>query len=814
MQKLLQDLRYSIRVILKNPALSSVVVLTLAISIGANTAIFSVVNAVLLRPLPYANPDRLVAVSSTDLRRGNNRGLVSYPDFVDWRARNQVFDRMAAFHNSNFVLTSGDETARYKGAVVSAELFSVVGATAGLGRTFREDEDNPGNHVVLLSGGLWQRSFGSDPSVIGQTIAINHKPYTIVGVMPSGFRFPIQTEPAELWTTFAAEAESTDGTQPTTEKRGDHYLEVIASLKPGMTVGRAQAELENVASSIEKQYPDTNANSGIGVVSLLEKVVGDVRPALLIILAAVLCVLLIACANVANLLLARATVRHKEMAIRAALGASPARILRQLLTESILVSSLGGALGLCLTIWGIGLLIKLSPGNIPRAREISIDVRVLGFTMLISLLTGVVFGLAPALELSKADLTESLKDSSRGSTQGTNRNRVRNALIVFEVAVALVLLVGAGLLIHSFQRLLQVKTGFDAENVLTFKLVLSDTEYSPAQQVEFYRQLLSKIVNLPTVRNASAVNPMPLSGSNIGLVFELEGRPGAKSDRPATDYHSVSLDYFSTMGIPLVSGRDFSARDDMDAPGVVIINETLARRSFPDEDPLGKRIKPSISIGKAGPVMREIVGVVGDVKHRGLNADLTPEVYVPHAQIPFNAMTVVLRTNGDPYGLVPAVRNEVAALNKYVPIYDLKTLDQYLSGSVAAPRFNLVLMAIFAAVALILTTVGLYSVIAYSVAQRRHEIGIRMALGARNADVLKLVIVRAMLLTLIGLTLGLGTAFFSARFMASLLFQVGVADPSTFIAAGFLLMAVALLACFVPARRATKVDPMSSLRGE
>ena len=813
METILQDLRYGFRMLLKHPGFTMVAVVALALGIGANTAIFSVVNAVLLRPLPFAEPSRLVNLWESHIQRGINQGAVSYPNFADWRDQSQVFEGMASYHQNDFILTGVDEPARLEGAVVNADLFPLLGATPILGRTFQTEEDKPGDagRVVILSNRLWKNRFSSNPDIVGKAMVLNGKDYTVVGVMPEGFQFPVQNQPIELWATVAVDS---GGEEPMTSQRGAHYMAVLARLKPNVTRAQAQSEMDVIAARLEQQYPDSNSHRGINVIPALETLVGDIRPALLILLGAVGCVLLIACANVANLLLARASSRHKEMAIRAALGASRARVVRQLLTESVLLSLAGGALGLLFALWGTSLLVTLSGDDIPRSAQIGLDANVLGFTLLVSLATGVVFGLFPALHSSKTDLTESLKEGGRGSTDGARHNRMRSGLVVAEVAIAVVLLVGAGLLIQSLRRLQQVKPGFDPHNVLSLSLGLPEVKYPTQQQIDFYRQLLSRLEALPGVRSASAVLPLPLSNDRMRISFETEGRPMARGDLPASEYRATGLNYFRTMGIPLLAGRDFSERDDKKSTAVIIVNEAFAQKFFPGEDAIGKHIKPGISTDETKPVWREIIGVVGNVKHLRLGAAPDPEYYVPHAQLPFDSMTIVVKTDGDPRGLISAVQSEVRTLDRDLPVYSVKTLEEYVAGAVAQPRFNTLLLASFAALALILTAVGLYGVMSYSVTQRSHEIGIRMALGARQQDVLKMVVRQGMTLTAVGLSVGLVGAYFLTRLMATLLFGVSATDPITFATIAVLLSGVALGACLVPARRATKVDPMIALRYE
>ena len=811
MENLWQDIRYGMRMLLKAPSFSIVATIALALGIGANTAIFSVVNAVLLRPLPFTNSEQLMMVWEAEPTRGQVRSSVSYPNFADWRDQNHSFERMASYHNNDFIMTGRGESTRLQGAVVNADLFPLLGVAPALGRGFLPDEDKPGDsgRVVILSQELFQKRFNSDAGVLNQSMVLDGKNYTIVGVMPRTFQFPIQNEPVDLWTTVALDRE---GKEPITEERGAHYMNVIARLKPGVAKEQAQAEMTSISARLEQQYPDKNLHRSSSVEPVLESLVGSVRPALLILLGAVGCVLLIACANVANLLLARAMTRHKEMAIRSALGASRLRVIRQLLTESVLLSLAGGGLGLLLAVWWSDLLVSLGKQDIPRALQVGMDWRVLGFTLLVSVTTGVVFGLVPALHSSKTELTESLKE--RGAGEGARRNRIRNVLVVAELAIAVVLLVGAGLLIQSLWRLRQVPPGFNSENVLTLVVGIPEVKYPTAKQAQFYHDLVARIESLPGVRSASAVIPLPLSGDLFSISFETEGRPVAKGDRPSADFFAIAGGYFKTMGIALLKGRDFTERDDQQAPGVIIVNQAFARKFFPGEDPIGKHIRPGISTDESKPAMREIVGVVADVKNRNLSSEFRPGYFVPQAQIPFNQMTVLVKTTNDPRSLTTAVQREVTAMDKELPVFNVKTMDDYLAASVATPRFNTTLLAIFATVALVLTIVGLYGVMSYSVAQRTNEIGIRMALGAQTRDVLSLVVKQGIKLVLLGLGIGLVGAFALMRVIASLLFGVTTKDPLTFAGVAGLLTVVALLACYLPARRATKVDPLVALRYE
>jgi putative ABC transport system permease protein len=815
METLLQDLRYGMRMLIKRPGFTFVAVIALALGIGANTAIFSVINAVLLRPLPFAEPERLVNLWETRPQRGITQNPASYPDFADWRDQNDVFEYVAAHNSSDFTLTGDDNPTLLQGAVVSADLFPLLRAQAATGRVFGpEDDKNGAPLTVILSHTLWKQRYNSDPNVVGSNLTLNSKSYTVIGVMPEGFQFPVQNDPVELWATYAYSLTPTDGSS-IADQRGAHFLQVVARLKPGVTLEQARAAMATISARLSEKYPDTNTDWGATASPLHDDLVGDVRPALLILMGAVGCVLLIACSNVASLLLARATSRHKEMAIRAALGASRMRVIRQLLTESVLLSIAGGALGLLIALWGTDALVAASGDQLPRAAQIGLDLRVLGFTLLVSVLTGVLFGLVPAIHSSKTDLNEALKEGGRGTSEGVRRNRLRSALVTVEVAIAVVLLVGAGLLIQSLWRLQRVNAGINPHNVITFELGVPEVKYNAEKQAEFFRQLQARLAALPGVELASSVMPLPLGSSNMSISFEIEGRPVPPGQRQSSAYRAVSLDYFRAMGIRLVKGRDFNAHDSHNAPDVIIINEAYADRFFPDEDPIGKRIRPGISVeaGKGHP-WREVVGVVSNVRYRGLDKDFTPEYYIPESQIPMDSMTLVVKTANDPHGIVSAVREEVRNMDKDLPLYNIRTMDEYLSASVAQPRLITLLLVIFAGLALALTAIGLYGVMSYSVAQRTHEIGIRMALGAQPADVLRLVVKQGMTLAGIGVGIGLIAAFLATRVMASLLFGISAKDPLTFVAIALIIAGVALVACFVPARRATRVDPMIALRYE
>jgi putative ABC transport system permease protein len=815
METLFQDLRYAFRMLLKRPGFTAVAVLALALGIGANSAIFSVVNGVVLRALPYKDPEGLMMVwSLLQAPAGSQEFPVSAADFTDWRDQNQVFEQIAAFHSQPFNITGAGEPEFLGGVRASANLFSLLGIEAKLGRTFLPEEDQPGaGHVVIISHGLWERRFGSDPNIIGQKLTLNDEPYTVVGVMPPGFQFPRKGEmpagyqfprQADLYTPLA-------WTPNQIGNRGREFLAVIARLKPGVTVAQASADMDGIAERLKQQYPQFNANKEVVIVPLHQQVVSKVRTALLVLLGAVGFVLLIACANVANLLLARAASRQKEIAIRTALGASRSRVIRQLLTESMLLSLTGGTLGLLLSMWGVDLLTAISPANLPRVDTISVDVRVFAFTLAVSLLTGIIFGLVPAIQASKPDVNEALKEGGRASSVG--HNRFRSVLVVSEVALSLVLLIGAGLMIRSFVHLLNSSPGLKPENVLTLDVGLPRTKYTGPQQAAFFQQVIERLKSLPGVQSAGAVYPLPLSGAEEGMGFGIAGRAAlAPGEVYSAGPRWVSPDYFNVMGISLLRGRELTERDGSDSPRVVVINEAMAARYFPDEEPIGRRVAFD-QVNKA-PNWREIVGVVGDVKHLALDSDPKPEMYFPFTQFPSFFMTLVVRTSGDPLNLVAAARSEVLAVKNDQPISNVHTMEELLSNSVAQRRFNMLLLSIFAGVALLLAAVGIYGVMSYSVAQRTHELGVRMALGAQTSHVLALVVKQGMTLALAGVGIGLAAAFALTRILASLLYGVSATDPLTFSVIALLLASVALLACYLPARRATKVDPMIALRYE
>ena len=817
METLVHDIRYGIRVLLKNRSFTAVAVVALALGIGANSAIFSVVNSVVLRPLPYKDSDRLVTIWSSLLQPGLEKIVVSAPELADFREQSGSFDDLAAYDFQGVNVTGGDEPERIRAALVSPNLLPMLGISPVPGRAFAPDEDQPGREqVAVLSYALWQRRFGGDSNVIGRSLPVDGKSLEIIGVMPADFRFPDAETEVYLPLVISPDLLTEDN-------RGSHFLSVIARLKPGVTIQQAQADISSVAQRMTREHSRTyRAGYGASVIAMRDDIVGDVRPTLFILLGAVGFVLLIACANVANLLLARAAARQKEVAIRTALGATRSRLVRQFLTESALVSVMAGGLGLLLALWGVEFLVSLSPASIPRVSEIALDARVVAVTMAVSLLTGILFGLAPALQFSKPDLNETLKDGGRGSTDGRRRQRLRSMLVISELTFSVVLLIGAGLMIRSFFRLQQVSPGFSVENMLTMRLSLPRSKYPDFNhQREFFQQLLTRIESQPGVQSIAVINVLPLSGSTADRSFRIEGRPLAQGEPgPDEELRFISPGYFATMGIPLLRGREFTQRDTQDAPRTTIINQALADRYWPGEDALGKRIAYS-GFGEGKPNWCEIVGIVGNVKHSGPDLPEKPEVYVPYLQPLFSAATsivgpmyLVIRTATAPANLTAAVRSEIASLDKNQPVSNIKTMTQRLSESVAQRRFNMQLLGIFAGVALVLAAVGIYGVMSYTVTQRTHEIGIRMALGARAFTVLRLILGQALVLAVIGVVIGLSSAFAMTRLISSLLYEVSATDPLTFAVVSLILIGVALGACCVPARRAMKVDPMVALRHE
>ncbi len=805
MNHLRQDLLYALRRLIKAPGFTIVAVVTLALGIGANTAIFSVVNGVLLQPLPFPEPERLVSVYHTS---EGQRAVMSGPNFTDIARTATSLENAAAISTGRVILTGEGEPVRLRVADVSASLFNVLRVRPLLGRTFNADENTPGkNHIVVLSYGLWQERFGSDPGVIGRRIQLDGAAKEIVGVMPQGFSYP---EDRQAWLPIDYDENFVS------KQRGAWFLDVVARLKPGITTEQSAAEVETIGRNLAKQYPDANENVGMTTYPLREAMVGDIRPAVLVLLGAVGFVLLIACANVANLLLARAAARESEMAVRTALGAGRGRLVRQLLTESVMLAVVGAGLGLLLAVWGVEFLTSLKPQGIPRLANVRIDGTVILFTMAIALVTGVLFGLAPAFTATRG-LSTSLKEGGRGAVTSRGGARMRGALVIAELALAVMLLAGAGLLMRSFMKLQAVDPGFRPEQALTFELTLPDARYAKdGPRVAFFDQLLPRLRALPGVRAASAVMGLPLSGMQFIISFEVEGRPPVPPAlRPAMQVRVAAADYFTTIGIPLKRGRSFTEDDRAGTMPVVLITESAAREFFPNEDPIGKKIKLGWGRGPGTPrAGGEVVGIVGDVKEAGLDEPNPPQIYMPMRQWPVSAMSVVVKTATPPTSLGDAVRAEVYAVDPNLPLSNVRTLDEIVARSISQPRFYLLLLTIFAAVALVLAAIGIFGVLSYAVAQRTREIGIRMALGAQERTVIGLVVREAMTLVVLGVASGTLAALFLSQTMTRMLFSVTPTDPTTFtiVAAG--LLAVALFASYLPARRATRVDPIIALRTE
>jgi len=801
------DLRYAIRLQRKNPGFTIVAVIALALGIGANTAIFSVVNTVLLRPLPYKDPERLVMVWEEATKAGYPQDTPAAANFVDWRDQNQSFEGMAAITDDSFNLTGSGDPERLEGQRVSTNLFPLLGVEPQIGRVFTAAEDQPGNErVVLLSYGLWQRRFGGDAGIVGKSLQLSGAGYTVVGVMPARFQFP--TADDEVWVPIAF-------TQEDAANRDRHYLRVVGRLKPGVTLAQAQADMSTIATRLQQQYPQSNTDLGAVITPLHEHLVGDIKPALLILLGAVGLVLLIACANVANLLLARAAVRQKEIAVRVALGARRSRLIRQFLTESVSLSLLGGLVGLVIAYVGLIVLKAFIPENISQARAISIDYKVLGFTLLVSLATGLIFGLAPALQSIRFNQAETLKEGGRDAATGGSGKRLRSLLVMAEVAISLVLLIGAGLLINSFLRLRNVDPGFRAENLLTMKIVLPDLKYErKIQRSAFYTDLVQRVQSLPGVRSAAVTTNLPLYLQGNSISISIEGRPEPPpGQEPIIVTRIISPGYFDTMTIPLLKGRPLTDQDTDDSPNVVVIGESMARRYWPGEEAVGKRI--AVGRVKSQEDWLQIVGVVKDVRQFELTADPKPQMYLTHRQYGFfDAQDLVVKTDVDPASMAGAVRKAVWEIDKDQPVSDIRPMETILADSIARQRFSMLLLAIFASVALVLAAVGIYGVMSYSVAQRTHEIGIRMALGAQTSAVLKLAVGYGLKLVAAGIGIGLVAAFALTRVMSTLLFGVTATDPTTFTLISLLLVAVAAIASYIPARRATRVNPIIALRYE
>jgi len=809
METFLQDVRYGFRLLLKHKGFSAVAVLALALGISANTAIFSVVNAILLSPLPYKEPERLVVPVSVSISRGWDRASITYADYLDWRNETGIFENVAVFSSQTADLAGGGEPERIDVAGVAEEYFAVMGVEPLIGRTFSADEFKPNStRTLVISYRLWQRKFGGDPGVLEQTAYLNGRPYPVIGVMPKDSQWP---DDFDIWVPMAV------GPNPGPDllRRDNMIFRAVARLKPGVSITQASAAMATIAQRLEEEFPESRKGITNKAIPLRAYIVGDqLQLALMVLLAAVGFVLLIACVNVANLLLARAATREREIAIRLALGSGRLRLIRQLLTESVMLALIGGGAGLLLAFWGVDLLTAIAPGDVPRLSEVKIDLRVLAFTIVTSVVTAVLFGLIPALHASKLNLNESLKEGGRSSSEGARGGRIRSALVVSEVVLSLVLLAGAGLMVRSFSRLQQVDPGFNTNNLLTMSINCPSKRYpDDAKIIAFYKSVAERVAGSPGVESAAFSSALPLGGGGfyLGRRFLIEGHPEppAGPDTQA-QWNVISPGYFETTGIRLIQGRSFDERDTPAGNKVVIINETLAERLFPNEDPLGKRIRS----WRDENLLREIVGVVQDVRYFGRDDELRGLVYVPHTQNPWRSMVLTVRTTGDPAAMIASTRDQVWSVDKDLAVANPRTMNETLARSVASQRFSMTLLAVFAAIAMVLATLGVYSVLSYTVAQRSHELGVRMALGARTGDIMKLVLLQGMKLTLMGAGIGLAAAFAVTRLMKTLLYEVGATDPVTFAVVTMLLLGAGLAACLIPARRATKVDPMVALRYE
>jgi putative ABC transport system permease protein len=819
MDRLLQDFRFTVRQWRKNPGFALTTMLTLALGIGATTAIFSLVNTILLRPLAFPQPERLMHVgqrptTSTATELGPGNVVLSYPDYFDLRSQNHSFEALAAYHDNNYTLTGAGDPQHIDGFIVSAEFFRVLGVNPALGRGLVADDEKPGARVVVLSHRLWQSSFGANPDIVGHAINIDSRSYTVVGVMPKDFSFPIQNPEPALWTSLADDAVDPGGDQPMTIQRGAHMLDAIGRLKPGVTPAQALADLGVITGNLARQYPESNKKfAGAYVVPELENLVGDTRPALRVLFAAVGFVLLIACVNVAGLLLARTSRRRSEMAVRAALGATRAELIRQVLFESVALSLAGGFLGVALSVGLLRSVLQFVPRNLPRLDQVSVDGQVLAFAIAVSVLTGILFGVLPAWRMSRLDPSLALREGSRSLNTGRGQHRLHDSLVIAETAIGLILLIGAGLLIHSFMRILRVDPGFDSHHILTAAVALPDNNYNGQQQVQFYRQLLPRLAALPGVQSVGAGWSLPFSTNGMHVGFEVEGHALPPGDRPAAGVYVVTPEYFQTLRIPILRGRPFRPEDTAKSGLVVAVNETFARKYFPNEDPIGKRLQIGLGDGTVdSKSWREIVAVISDIKNRKLTTESKPEYYLPYAQAAVLSPSLVIRTAGDPVTLIAPVRAQLAQMDKTVPLYEVKTMEDMISQASAQPRFQTLLITLFAVMALLLSAIGLYAVLSYMVAQRSMEIGLRMAVGAQRIDVLSLVLRRGLLLAGAGLGIGIVASLVLTRFLEGMLYGVRSFDPLTFVVVSGILLLVALAASSAPAYRAARLDPMNTLR--
>lgn len=807
MASVFDDLRYGLRVLTKRPGYTVAATLALALGIGANTAIFSVINAVILRPLNLYQPDRIMMVWQTF--RGEAQNFASYPNFQDWYDRNTVFEDMAVFRGYGITVTGLGDAERVDGARVSSSFFNVLHLTPAVGRNFVPGEDRPGSaRTAVISYDFWHRHFGDDSSVIGRTITLDGQRFTLIGILPQGFKFPLYLPTAEVWETTALDADNL-------REREAAVFHVVGRLKQGITTAQAQLNMESVGASLAQQYKEANANTSIRIAGLQDTLAQPYKQPLIVLFVAVAFLLLIACSNVASLLLARANSRRKEVAIRSALGAGRSRLTRQFLTESLLLALLGGGCGLLLGIWAVSALASYGPEGLKYGNAIELDGRVLLFTLVSTILTGIIFGLVPAIKSSRLDLNFVLKDGVRNSG-GSQRNRTGRILVAVEMALAFVLLTGAGLMTRSFARLTSVDPGFNPKNLLSMRLTLPRTKYpKPEQSIQFFQDTLQRIKSIPGVISADFVTPAPFNNNSVTGAFRIEGRPEPQSGSgPTAQVSGATVNYFQTMGIPLIRGRFFSDFDRRGAVGSVIINESLARRYFPNEDPLGRYITEGVNVDDGDATRWQIVGIVGDVKSFSLDEATYPMLYMPHNQMAWRWGHIVVRTSDDAAKYIGAVKEQVSSVDKEIALSSILPMDQLIGKSVAQPRFYMLLLAVFALLGLVLASTGIYGVVSYSTSERTQEIGIRMALGAEKRGVISLLLWQEMIPAVAGLTAGAVAAVGLARLIKGLLFGVGAGDPLTLAVVAVMLLAAALAGCYLPARRAMRIDPIEALRYE